>query len=54
MRTWFNIGDEERITWKKPEYKKIEWYKKDPDSLKAMERDLLPKIGKKISFSELI
>ena len=30
----FNIGVQEETTWKKPKYETIEWYKKDPDSLK--------------------
>jgi len=28
-RAWFNIGEEERINWKKTKYEKIEWIKKD-------------------------
>ena len=32
----------------------IEWIKKDQDSLKKMELDLLPKIGKKVSFNKLM
>ena len=47
VRPWFNVGDEERIDWKKTKYEQIEWIKKDPYSLKAMEEDLLPRIGKR-------
>ena len=47
VRAWFNVGEEERIDRKKTKYEQIEWIKKDPDSLKAMEEDLLPKIGKR-------
>ena len=43
-----------KIDWKKPKYEQIEWIKKDPDSVKAMEEDLLPKIGKKICFNGLM
>ena len=29
VRAWFNLGDEEKINWKKPKYVIIEWMKKD-------------------------
>ena len=54
VRAWFNIGGEEKLSWKKPRYEEIEWIKKDPDSMKAMEDDLVPMIGKKVSFNDFM
>ena len=47
VRSWFNIGGEEKTTWKKTSYETIEWYKKDLDSMKEIEEDLIPMIGKR-------
>ena len=52
VRAWFNIGGEEKLSWKKPKYEEIEWIKKYPDSMKAMEDDLVPMIGNKVSFND--
>ena len=43
----------EKTTWKKPRYENIEWYKRDQDSLKKMEEDLLSMIGRKIGFNKI-
>merc|ERR1711874_593240 len=43
-----------KTNWKKPEFKEIKWIKKDIDSLKEFEKDLLPKLGKKKSFDGLM
>ena len=34
--------------------KKLNGSKKDPDSMKAMEDDLIPMIGKKVSFNDFM
>ena len=54
VKAWFNIGGEEETTWKKPKYKTIEWYKKDPDSMKTMEETLLSMIGKRSGFNRIM
>merc|ERR1711874_797003 len=54
VRSWYNIGPQAKTNWKKPEFKTIEWIMKDQDSLKKLELDLLPKIGKKINFNKLM
>ena len=54
VRAWFNIGGEEKLTWKKPKYERIEWFKKDPDSMNEMEKDLIPMIGKKVGFNDFM
>ena len=54
VRSWYNIGQQVKTNWKNPEFKTIEWIKKDQDSLKEMELDLLPKIGKKVNFNKLM
>ena len=54
VRAWFKVGPQPKTNWKKPEFKEIEWIKKDVDSLKEFEKDLLPKLGKKTSFDGLM
>ena len=54
VKSWFNIGGEEKTARKKTRYEKIEYYKKDQDSMKKLEEDLMPMIGKKIGFNDLM
>ena len=54
VKSWFNIGGKEKTTWKKSRYENIEWYKRDQDSLKKMEEDLLSMIGRKIGFNKIM
>ena len=49
-RAWFKMGPKQRTNWKNPSIKEIQRIKKDEDSLKKFEAELLPKIGKKTSF----
>merc|ERR1711874_106745 len=53
VRAWFKVGPQPKTNWKKPGFKEIEWIKKDVDSLKEFEKDLL-KLGKKTSFDGLM
>ena len=54
VRAWFKVGPQPRINWKKTKFKEIEWIKKDVESMKEFEKDLLPKLGKKTSFDGLM
>ena len=54
VRSWYNIGPQAKKIWKNTEFRTIEWIMKDQDSLKKLEIDLLPKIGKKINFNKLM
>jgi len=54
VSSWYNIGPQAKTNWKNPEFKTLEWIMKDQDSLKKLELDLLPKIGKKINFNKLM
>ena len=47
VKAWFNIGEEEKPSWKKPSYEIIKWYKKDLKSMKKMEEDLITMIGRR-------
>ena len=38
VRAWFNIGGEEKLSWKKPRYENIEWIKKYSDLMKEKGR----------------
>merc|ERR1711874_610223 len=44
------MGVSEEIKWKKPRYQIIEWYKKDPESLINMEKELESMLGNKTGF----
>ena len=54
MRAWFKVGPQPRTNWKKTKIKEIEWIKKDEESLKEFEKDLLPKLGKRTSFDSFM
>ena len=54
VKTWFNINRGEKTTWKKPKYEQKVWYKKDPESMKKMEKELLSMIGKKTGFNQVM
>ena len=54
VKTWFNIGRGEKTTWKKPRYERIEWYKRDQESMTRMEKELLPMVGKKTGFNRIM
>ena len=54
VRAWLNLGEKEKLTWKKPKYERIEWFKKGPDSMNEIEKDLIPMIGKKVGFNDFI
>ena len=54
VRSWFNLGPQTKTNWKNAEFRRIEWIMKDQDSLEKFEKDLLPKIGKKISFNSMM
>ena len=50
VRTWFRIRREER-KWRKLEYKMIEWYKKNINSLTKMEKCLESMIRQRSGFN---
>ena len=54
VRKWFNLGGVDKLSWNKPKYERIEWFKKDPDSMNEMEKDLIPMIGKKVGFNDFM
>ena len=54
IRAWFSIGKERNEKWKKKEYEIKTYYKKDEESLKNMEKDLMSGIKGKISFNTLM
>ena len=51
IRAWFSIGKERNEKWRKKEYEIKTYYKKDEESLKNMELELMSGIKGKISFS---
>ena len=54
VRTWFKIGRTEHTIWEKTKYEIREWYKKDEESLKRMEEDLVTRLNGPISFNRLM
>ena len=52
VKAWFNIGGEIKSSWKKSSYETIQYYKKDVESMKEMEENLVQKIGRKVGFGE--
>ena len=54
VKAWFNIGGEIKSSWKKPSYETIQYYKKDVESMKEMEENLVQKIGRKVGFGDIM
>ena len=50
VRTWFNVGKKQKNNWKNPEFKMVEWIKRDSDTLEKMVEDLLPNLRNKVIF----
>ena len=54
IRAWFKIGRGDTRKWEKKNYEIRTWYKKDEESLKKMEEELLTKISGPTSFNSLM
>merc|ERR1711913_237742 len=39
VKTWFNINRGEKTTWKKTKHEQKIWNKKDPESMKKIEKE---------------
>ena len=53
-RAWFKIGRGETTKWEKKKYEIRTWYKKDEESLKKMEEDLLTRLNGPTSFNNMM
>merc|ERR1712030_134484 len=54
LRSWYKLGRENGLSWKKTKYEERTWYAKDEESLKKMEGELEQMIRGPTSFNSMM